>query len=925
MTNTPCTTRCRRRALAAISAVLLGAAVLAAVTSSPASAANTASEALIDTNGDNVADAREFGGRDRYDTALRLAQNFGRSKGLGGVPEAFVASGETLVDAVAVSGLAGYLDAPVVLTYGGRLPGAVADYLEDYGVSTINVLGGPAAVSDAVVESLQALDHSPAVARIQGADRYATAAAIASTLSGGAAGGNVWCGGTAKAAILANGGDVSLAYAMLVGPVSSRLQLPVLLAALDRLPAATRNVIAAEDYEHVVIVCGTSSVSAAVTADLTAAGVGTITRIGGDTPAAASAALAALATNGCRGDLGGVSDTTVALVAESGLPDGVAASPVLASSYRSGDLVPMLVVDASLPGAVRDYLAATPTEDAAGNKLHMEIVAIGGPAAVTPGAMSAALDAAASAPALTVSIVSPTDWDNDGQMDDQPRAGDTSFQLRFSDEVTGSTTATDAATVGLRARLLDVLRIGGVPAVLAAQGDTPPGVSVGAGATACDLGVVTVNLASPLAAGQQIVINATELEFGAQSDKRPLARSQTSVAAKETAPPVFEIISVVGQTTFRVVARDNRATDTGLAEGETLDVADITATGTNNGTALAVNSVSTTAVPAPSGTATRVTEHPFTVTVNRPLVAGDRITIAKDAIMDEAGNGNIAANSPPPVAATDNVFLRQMLVSNHIHDVQAKYAVPTALTSGNGADDGTEDVFFTAKPNGRAAGATGNGWTFDFRQASTYNPDRPVSFEVSVDVNGKRAFITFVNGKPKFSDLAAALRANSVFNGIWDVSVDNVQNSCSSADKALTVPPATGTVTVDTNRIRAGNTKMAIEARFSGRVELVRSDALLGLVYEDAAARVTVAALGDINLGSEANVDGPVQNVRWIASTADVGRLPRVGDNFDVAAGAIADGYADDNTAANAPAGIDESTNRAQTNVTIRSGATPPR
>ena len=74
---------------------------------------------------------------------------------------------------------------------------------------------------------------------------------------------------------------------------------------------------------------------------------------------------------------------TVALVAESGLPDGVAASPVLAGSYRAGLLVPMLVVGDSLPGSARDYLAATPQEDAAGNKLHMEIVAIGGTAAVT--------------------------------------------------------------------------------------------------------------------------------------------------------------------------------------------------------------------------------------------------------------------------------------------------------------------------------------------------------------------------------------------------------------------------------------------------------------------------------------------------------------------------------------------------------------
>ena len=90
---------------------MLMASVLAVVAGSPAQAANTSSEALIDTNDDGVGDAREFGGRDRYDTSLRLAKNFAKDRGgLGGVPTAFVASGYNLVDAASVPGLAGFLD-----------------------------------------------------------------------------------------------------------------------------------------------------------------------------------------------------------------------------------------------------------------------------------------------------------------------------------------------------------------------------------------------------------------------------------------------------------------------------------------------------------------------------------------------------------------------------------------------------------------------------------------------------------------------------------------------------------------------------------------------------------------------------------------------------------------------------------------------
>ena len=322
------------------------ASVLAVVAGSPAQAANTSSEALVDHDDDAATAAvREFGGRDRYDTALRLANNFGRAKGLGQVPIAFVASGLALVDAVSVAGLAGFLDAPVLLTSGDSLHGGVADFIEDYGVQTVYILGGAGAVSDEVAEDIEALANEPTVSRIEGADRYATAAAAASKLGGGAA----WCGAEDPAALLANGGDVSLVEAMAVGPIAHRLQLPLLLTAADELPMATADFIEAEDIEHVVIVGGTDAVSDAVATALSDSGVDTVERIAGDTPAGTSVALAELAHNGCSDDLAVVSPDTVALVSQDGLPDGVAAAPVLTSTFADQDLVPMLVVGDTLP------------------------------------------------------------------------------------------------------------------------------------------------------------------------------------------------------------------------------------------------------------------------------------------------------------------------------------------------------------------------------------------------------------------------------------------------------------------------------------------------------------------------------------------------------------------------------------------------
>ena len=444
--------------------------------------------------------------------------------------------------------------------------------------------------------------------------------------------------------------------------------------------------------------------------------------------------------------------------------------------------------------------------------------------------MSAAIAAAASAPALTVRIVSPTDWDNDGLMDDAPRAGEMSFDLRFSDDIAGDADNTSEATAQLRRRLLDVLRIGGVPAVLAAQSaDDDSGVDFGGSSTDCNPDVVTVNLVSPLTAGQSIAIADTTLQFGARSDRRPLARSSVSVVRKEVRAPTFEIISIIGQTSFTVIAKDNQNTDTGLADGETLLVAEITAT--SRGDDLSVSGVSGGAVDTPSG---RVTEHTFTVTVDRALVSSDRITIAKDA-------------------------------------------------------------------------------------------NKPVSFEVLVDTTGKRAFITFVNGKPKFADLAAALRSHSGFNGLWDVSVDNVQNACTPANKEMTVGAAvtlTGDQVASADKVRDGNTKMAIEATFSGHVAVVHSNELLADVFAATVLRVPTAALSDIGLGGEEDITGPVRTARWVASTEDVTRLPKSGDRYNVEADTIADGYADNNPDTT---DIDESKNRAQTNLSISSGGTVPR
>jgi putative cell wall-binding protein len=113
-------------------------------------------------------EVRRVAGEDRYATAAAVAAELGAEAG-----EAIVASGERFPDALAAGPLAGGSDAPILLTRRDQLPAATSAALADLGMQRTTVVGGPAAVSGAVEGQL------PSATRVAGADRYATAAAVA--------------------------------------------------------------------------------------------------------------------------------------------------------------------------------------------------------------------------------------------------------------------------------------------------------------------------------------------------------------------------------------------------------------------------------------------------------------------------------------------------------------------------------------------------------------------------------------------------------------------------------------------------------------------------------------------------------------------------------------------------------------------------
>ena len=908
-----------RRSLAAILAAMLMASVLAVVAGSPAHAANTSSEALVDTNDDGVGDAREFGGRDRYDTSLRLAKNFAEGEGgLGSVSVAFVASGHTLVDTVAVSGLAGFMNAPVLLTPADNLHGGVADYIEDYGVASVYVLGGSGAVSDSVLEDMEVLANEPTVTRIQGADRYATAAAIALKLGGASS----WCGSDAVSAILVNGGDVSLAEAMMVGPIANRLQLPVLMTAADELPSATADFIESEDIEHVVIVGGTDNVSEGVADAVSNTGVDTITRIAGDTPAATSVALAELTGDDCGDDLGDVSTDTVALVHRDALPDGVSAAAVLANSLDNGNLVPILIVGDTLPASVRDYLAATPSEVTIGNtlvKVDLKIVAIGGTGAVSASVMDAALEAAASADALTVTIA---------KTDDStvpPPAGQNQATLYFSDNVIG-------ATAVLTDKIRDAVEVNGSPARFTTE-DGLTAISHTAdvdSADGCNPDQVILTFANALKPGDVISIAGSTLSIGAGKDRRAVGAASVTVPtpSKDTERPSVAVLAIIGQSTawVTITGGDPEGT-TAIFETDLELDADETDTDLNEVKIISSDTEKTVRRP----------ESVDNLTVAPVLARGDRITVASGALRDTAGNTS-QARSFSASAPQKSPRITAVTMSLPNHSNQAAADVPAVLTTFSGDNYA---MTITAKKDGAADGAAGNEWIFAFDVASTHDATKDVDIDVRVNSRDKTVSVRFVNGAAKSADLKDALDGNSAFAAMFDVELPENASTPVCGDKEnrplsllTTVDPVAPRRQGEDTTVTAmgGVTRVAIEARFNGYVRQVHATALLHDIFgatldrnkvavrDDNGLRTDAVRLADIldgdhddsafepNVASELNrlldahfgidEDGdevtendlpkPVNMVRWELTTRDADHVPLQRDLVTTAAGASA-------------------------------------
>lgn len=206
-------------------------------------------------------------GTDRYGTARALAnETFDQATTV------FVASGRKFPDALASSALAGSTVGPILLVEPDAIPADTAQALTELGAENVVILGGTAAVSQAVQDQLAA-DYT--VTRVAGADRYATAVAIAQAIEDrdglGAYEGQ-------RAAFLTRGDG--FADVLSTGAMAYYASVPVLLTETSTLTAVTSTALDDLDIQTVIVAGGTAAVSEAVVDSVEAKGI-TVVRLAG--------------------------------------------------------------------------------------------------------------------------------------------------------------------------------------------------------------------------------------------------------------------------------------------------------------------------------------------------------------------------------------------------------------------------------------------------------------------------------------------------------------------------------------------------------------------------------------------------------------------------------------------------------------------
>lgn len=195
--------------------------------------------------------ATRLAGANRYATAAAISRDtFGS-----GVSVAYVATGMNFPDALAGVAAAGSGGGPVLLVKPGEIPWETASELGRLRPGRIVVLGGTSVISDGVLAGLREHATSGRVDRLSGANRYATAVTVSKSTFG-----------PSEVAFIATG--TNFPDALGGGPVAGSIPGPLLLVPGTSIPSDVVAELRRLNPARVVILGGTSVVSASVQAQI---------------------------------------------------------------------------------------------------------------------------------------------------------------------------------------------------------------------------------------------------------------------------------------------------------------------------------------------------------------------------------------------------------------------------------------------------------------------------------------------------------------------------------------------------------------------------------------------------------------------------------------------------------------------------------
>ena len=228
------------------------------------------------TIGAGLEGVERVSGANRFATAAALAT----ARFEPGVSAAFVVTGRGFADALASAAAASALGGPVLLSERETLPTETSDALTDLAPGEIIVVGGPGAVSDAVLAELG--DLAPTT-RVAGASRYETAVALSELVF------PTPVGDEGLPLFVASGEGFADALSGAAAAASSPTT-PLLLTQAGALPEATRAELQRQHPPSVYVLGGTGAVSEAVVEEITALGI-EVVRLAGSNRYETSAAI----------------------------------------------------------------------------------------------------------------------------------------------------------------------------------------------------------------------------------------------------------------------------------------------------------------------------------------------------------------------------------------------------------------------------------------------------------------------------------------------------------------------------------------------------------------------------------------------------------------------------------------------------------